>query len=51
LYRIELSIGFPSRFNPDNPCSLDHLKSRADTLMYEDKRYRKGQVMGKVALH
>jgi diguanylate cyclase (GGDEF)-like protein len=50
LYRIALSLGI-SEFNPDNPCSLDHLMSRADTLMYEDKRYRKGEAMAKVALH
>jgi len=25
--------------------------SRADTLMYEDKRYRKGEAMAKIALH
>jgi GGDEF domain-containing protein len=41
LYRIELSIGI-SEFNPDNPCSLDHLMSRVDTLMYKDKRIPQG---------
>lgn len=34
-----LSMSFGSTFyDPENPCSLDELMSRADTLMYEDKR-------------
>ncbi|MCX5850722.1 MAG: PAS domain S-box protein [Deltaproteobacteria bacterium] len=36
-YRISLSVG-STFYEPYNPCSLDELISRADKLMYEDKR-------------
>jgi GGDEF domain-containing protein len=39
-YKISVSIGV-SFYNPQNPCSLDELISRADKLMYEHKRSKK----------
>jgi diguanylate cyclase (GGDEF)-like protein/PAS domain S-box-containing protein len=38
-YTLELSAGIIS-YDPANPCSLDELISRADTLMYEEKRLK-----------
>lgn len=35
-YRLSMSVG-SAFYEPDNPCSLDELMSRADRLMYEDK--------------
>jgi diguanylate cyclase (GGDEF)-like protein len=40
IYMLALSIG-STFYEPDNPRSLDELMSKADKLMYEDKR-RKG---------
>jgi diguanylate cyclase (GGDEF)-like protein/PAS domain S-box-containing protein len=40
IYMLTLSVG-STFYEPDNPCSLDELMSKADKLMYEDKR-RKG---------
>jgi diguanylate cyclase (GGDEF)-like protein/PAS domain S-box-containing protein len=37
LYALELSAGIKS-YDPAQPCSLDELISRADTLMYKEKR-------------
>lgn len=37
LYTLALSAGIKS-YDPEHPCSLDELISRADTLMYEEKR-------------
>jgi diguanylate cyclase (GGDEF)-like protein/PAS domain S-box-containing protein len=39
-YQLSISIGI-SRYNPENPCSLDKLLSKADKLMYEQKKHRK----------
>lgn len=36
-YSISLSVGI-AHYDPDNPSSLDELMTKADTLMYEDKR-------------
>lgn len=36
-YRLSISIGI-ARYDPEQPCSLDELLSRADRLMYEHKR-------------
>jgi GGDEF domain-containing protein len=36
-YGLSLSIG-ASVFDPQEPCTLDELMSRADTLMYEQKK-------------
>lgn len=36
-YRLSISIGI-ARYDPEQPCSLDELLSRADKLMYEHKR-------------
>jgi len=36
-YTLSLSIGI-AHYNHENPSSLDELMSRADTLMYEEKR-------------
>ena len=37
IYMLTLSIG-STFYEPDNPCSLDELMSKADKLMYQDKR-------------
>ena len=37
LYTLELSAGIKS-YDPEHPCSLSELISRADTLMYKEKR-------------
>jgi diguanylate cyclase (GGDEF)-like protein/PAS domain S-box-containing protein len=37
LYTLELSTGIKT-YDPAHPCSLDELISRADTLMYKEKR-------------
>ena len=39
-YRLSLSAGI-AYYDPENPCSLDELLARADTLMYEQKRQKK----------
>ncbi|MHA2218848.1 MAG: diguanylate cyclase domain-containing protein [Candidatus Hodarchaeales archaeon] len=39
-YQLSISIGI-SRYNPENPCSLDKLLSKADKLMYKQKKHRK----------
>ncbi len=39
-YTISISMG-AAYCDPENPCSLDDLMSRADTLMYEQKRRKK----------
>jgi diguanylate cyclase (GGDEF)-like protein len=39
LYEIAMSIG-TTVYDPRTPCSLDDLLSRADTLMYEQKKRR-----------
>ncbi|MFA4915363.1 MAG: sensor domain-containing diguanylate cyclase [Syntrophales bacterium] len=36
-YQISLSIGI-ARSDPDKPCTIDELMSKADTLMYQHKR-------------
>ncbi len=36
-YLLSLSIGM-AHYDPENPSTLDELMSRADTLMYQDKR-------------
>jgi diguanylate cyclase (GGDEF)-like protein/PAS domain S-box-containing protein len=38
--QLSISIGM-SRYNPKNPCSLDKLLSKADKLMYEQKKHKK----------
>ena len=38
-YRISVSIGLSS-FSPDHPCSIDDLISRADKLMYKQKKLK-----------
>ena len=38
-YKLSLSMGFAC-FDPDRPCSIEDLLSRADALMYEDKKRR-----------
>jgi diguanylate cyclase (GGDEF)-like protein/PAS domain S-box-containing protein len=39
-YTISISMG-AAYYDPENPCSLDELMSRADALMYEQKRRKK----------
>ena len=36
-YRLTMSVG-STFYDPNDPCSIDELMSRADRLMYEDKR-------------
>jgi diguanylate cyclase (GGDEF)-like protein len=36
-YKISISMG-TAYYDPGNPCSLDELMSRADKLMYDQKR-------------
>jgi diguanylate cyclase (GGDEF)-like protein len=36
-YKISISMG-AAYYDPENPCSLDELMSRADKLMYDQKR-------------
>jgi PleD family two-component response regulator len=38
-YKLAISVGV-TRYDPKNPCSVDELLARADTLMYERKRGR-----------
>ena len=40
LYKISISMGI-AYYDPGNSCSLDELMSRADKLMYEQKRSKK----------
>lgn len=40
FYNISISMG-TSYYDPENPCSLDELMSRADKLMYEHKKSKK----------
>jgi diguanylate cyclase (GGDEF)-like protein len=42
-YALSLSVGM-ARYDPQNPVSLDVLISRADTLMYEEKKRRQGKI-------
>jgi len=39
-YKISISMG-AAYYDPENPCSLDDLMSRADAVMYEQKRRKK----------
>jgi diguanylate cyclase (GGDEF)-like protein len=39
-YMLSFSVGI-AHYDPDDPCDIDVLLSRADTLMYQDKRLRK----------
>ncbi|HVO67880.1 MAG TPA: PAS domain S-box protein [Syntrophales bacterium] len=39
-YKVSISMG-TAYYDPQNPCSLDELMSRADKLMYEQKRRKK----------
>jgi diguanylate cyclase (GGDEF)-like protein/PAS domain S-box-containing protein len=39
-YTLSISTGV-AIYNPENPCTLDKLISRADTLMYEHKKSKK----------
>ena len=41
-YKISVSVGV-SFYDPKNPCSLDELMSRADQLMYEQKRSKRNR--------
>jgi len=36
-WKLSLSVGI-SHYDPESPCSLDELLTRADSLMYEQKR-------------
>jgi len=39
-YKLSVSSGF-AHFDPERPSSIDELMSRADELMYENKKHRK----------
>lgn len=45
-YELSISIGI-SRFDPQNPCSLDELIDHADRLMYKEKRRKKKMAAGR----
>ena len=36
-YKLSLSVG-TARYDPERPCSIDELLTRADRLMYEQKQ-------------
>jgi diguanylate cyclase (GGDEF)-like protein len=38
-YKLSISVGV-AFYNPDSPCSIDELLSRADKLMYDQKRLK-----------
>ena len=40
-YKLSLSVGI-AFYDPDSPCSVEELMSRADALMYEHKRSKQG---------
>lgn len=40
-YKLSLSVGI-AFYDPDSPCSIEELMSRADALMYEHKRSKQG---------
>lgn len=42
-YHLSISLGI-SRYDPQNPCSIDELVDRADKLMYKEKRRKKTEV-------
>ena len=42
-YRLSISIGC-SYYDPENPCSIDEFISRADKLMYEQKKNKKSRL-------
>jgi diguanylate cyclase (GGDEF)-like protein/PAS domain S-box-containing protein len=39
IFELSLSMGI-TRYNPEQPCSIDELVSRADKLMYEEKKQK-----------
>jgi GGDEF domain-containing protein len=40
-HKYELSVSFGvTYFDPENPCSIDELLARGDTIMYEQKRLK-----------
>ncbi|TNF56065.1 diguanylate cyclase, partial [bacterium] len=38
-FELSLSMGI-TRYDPNHPCSIDDLISRADKLMYEEKKQK-----------
>jgi diguanylate cyclase (GGDEF)-like protein len=40
-YRLSISVGC-ALYDPESPCSIDELMARADQLMYEQKKSKKG---------
>ncbi|MEW6584461.1 MAG: diguanylate cyclase [Nitrospirota bacterium] len=40
-YRLSMSLGI-AEYDPENPCSCDELVSRADAVMYDGKKKKKG---------
>jgi diguanylate cyclase (GGDEF)-like protein/PAS domain S-box-containing protein len=40
-YKLEISAGL-AYYDPQNPCSVDELLEKADSMMYEHKRRKKG---------
>ena len=43
-YRLSISVGY-SRYDPENPCSIEELIASADKLMYEQKQKTKGHTV------
>jgi len=40
-YKLEISAGL-AYYDPKNPCSVDELLEKADSMMYEQKKLKKG---------
>jgi diguanylate cyclase (GGDEF)-like protein/PAS domain S-box-containing protein len=43
-YKLSISVGC-SRYDPENPCSIEELMATADNLMYEQKQSKKGLLL------
>jgi diguanylate cyclase (GGDEF)-like protein/PAS domain S-box-containing protein len=43
-YKLSISVGC-SRYDPENPCSIEELMASADNLMYEQKQNKKGLLL------
>lgn len=41
LYKVELSVGM-AFYDPESPCSIEELLSKADERMYQEKRQKRG---------
>jgi diguanylate cyclase (GGDEF)-like protein len=48
-YRLSISVGY-ALYDPKSPCSIDDLMTRADKLMYEQKRSKKDSLQQEASL-